>query len=77
MNGFWCDNVDISHSRTARSSGCDWTISISWNNEMKGWYVDSIKRNCKGSPLKAMRSRDDKMVCRTVRPATKKVFFKK
>lgn len=37
---------------------------------MNGWYVVSINKNWRGSPLNAIRSREVRIVCISVRPAT-------
>ena len=58
--------------RIPSSSGWAFIISVWWNREIKGWYVDSTNKNWRGSPLNAMRSRDWMMVCKMVRPATSK-----
>jgi len=53
------------------NSGCSVVIPVCWKKEINGWYVVSTNINWRGSPLKEMRSREARIVWRSVRPATK------
>lgn len=64
------DKMTGRNLRMAASSGCFFTTSVWWKNEMKGWKVVSMSMNWRGSSLKAIRWRALRTELKAVRLAT-------